>query len=160
MMEDFTYEEKLTSNKTEVLFVVLMILFLLLFVWRVLVTGLGVLAIVFFCVFIFFLFYSLNYRTLIIQLVPETLSLKFGIFTWTVPYANIEKYYLDDTSMWRIGGAGIHFTMLRGKYRAMFNFLEYPRLVVTLKKKKGPVREIAFSTNRPEEIKGILQEVV
>jgi len=160
MMEDFTYEEKLTSNKTEVLFVVLMILFLLLFVWRVLVTSLGVLAIVFFCVFIFFLFYSLNYRTLIIRLVPETLSLKFGIFTWTVPYENIEKYYLDDTSMWRIGGAGIHFTMLRGKYRAMFNFLEYPRLVVTLKIKVGPVREIAFSTKRPEEIKGILQGVV
>jgi hypothetical protein len=154
------YEEKLTSNRTEVLFIALMILFLLLFAWRVLITGFGVLAIVFFCVFIFFLFYSFNYRTLTIRLIPETLILKFGIFTWTIPFENIEKFYLDTTSMWRIGGAGIHFTLLQGKYRAMFNFLEYPRLVVTLKKKKGPVREIAFSTKQPDEIIRILQEVV
>lgn len=160
MVEDFIYEERLTSNKTEVLFVALMILFLLLFAWRVLIIGFGVLAIAFFCLFIFFLFYSLNYRTLIIRLIPETLILKFGIFTWTIPFENIENLYLDTTSMWRIGGAGIHFTPLRGKYRAMFNFLEYPRLVITFKKKKGPVQEIAFSTKRPNDIQEMLQNRV
>ena len=34
----------------------------------------------------------------------------------------------------------------------MFNFLEYPRLVVTQKEKQGPVLEVAFSTQHPDEL--------
>ena len=150
-----TYNEKLSSSKTEALFVALTVIFLLLFIWRFMVSGIGALAIVFLCIFFFFLFYSLNYRTLVIRLTPEHSILKFGIFTWNVPLDNIKDYYLDDTLMW--GGAGIHFMMLRGKYCAFFNFLEYPRVVITLKKKKGPVREVAFSTLHPEEIIGFIQ---
>ena len=44
------------------------------------------------------------------------------------------------------------FTSLDGRYRAMFNFLEYPRLVVTQKEKQGPVLEVAFSTQHPDEL--------
>ena len=41
MTEDYIYEEKLSSNRTTILFVTLAILFLLLLVWRVLAAGLG-----------------------------------------------------------------------------------------------------------------------
>jgi Ca2+/Na+ antiporter len=156
-MEKRAYEEKVSSSKTEVLFVALTSLFLLLFTWRFMISRSGLLTIIFLCCFILFLFYSFNYRTLVIRLSSESLILRFGIFTWRVQLDNIEAYYLDDISLWRIGGAGIHFTVIRGKYRAFLNFLEHPRVVVALKKKKGPVREIAFSTINPEEVFRILQ---
>lgn len=46
------------------------------------------------------------------------------------------------------------------RYCASFNFLEYPRLVLGLKVKKGLVRDIAFSTRRPNEVMKLLQEVI
>jgi hypothetical protein len=98
----------------------------------------------FFSLFAFFLFYELNYRTLIIRLSKDALQLKFGIFTWIIPLHNIETCFPDATSLWRIGGEGIHFTPLGGRYRAMFNFLEHPRVVITLKTKRVLVRVIAF----------------
>lgn len=139
MQTDPIYEEKVASRRTVALFVTLTLLFMALLVWRATNSGLGFLTIVFFCLFSFFLFCSLNYRTLIIRLTPESLVLRFGIFTWRISAATIEQCYLDDTPMWRIGGAGIHFTMIRRRYHAMLNFLEYPRVVVSLKKRKGPV---------------------
>ncbi len=62
--------------------------------------------------------------------------------------------------MLRIGGAGIHFTWIKGKYRAFFNFLEYPRVVIFLKKKHGVVCEIAFSTEQPEKVIEIIRNGV
>jgi len=158
MIDNHTYHERVSSNKTEALFLVLALLFLLLSMWRVNAIGLDIATAVFICLFSFFLFYSLNYRTLIIRLTPKVLELRFGLFTWTIPTENIENCFLDDTSMWRIGGAGIHFSPMHGRYRAMFNFLEHPRVVIALKKKKGPVRDIAFSTHRPDEILQFIQE--
>ena len=146
------YEEKVSSRKTEALFVVLALLFLLLLVWRAMATGFGVLSIAFFCFFGLFLFYSLNYRTLRIRMTSEFLELRFGVFRWTVPWDTIQKCDLDDTPMWRIIGAGIHFTWIRRRYRVFLNFLEYPRVVLALRQPKGPVRDIAFSTRRPDEV--------
>ena len=156
MTDDSTYEEKISSNRTEVLFIALMLLFLLLFAWRVTAIGIGPSTVVFFCLFSMFLFYSLNYRVLIIRITSRVVELKFGIFTWSIPLNTIEGCYLDNTSMWRISGAGIHFTVMKKRYRAMFNFLEHQRVVLLLSKKKGLVQEIAFSTRQPEEVKRII----
>jgi Ca2+/Na+ antiporter len=152
------YVERVSSRRTEALFVLLTLLFLLLFIWRASVRGAGGWAVVFACFFAFFLFYSLNYRTLIIRLSEQALQLNFGLFTWNIPLENVEACFADKTSLWRIGGAGIHFTWLGGRYRAMFNFLEHPRLVIALKIKKGPVRDIAFSTRRPDELMRLILE--
>lgn len=160
MQTDPIYEEKVASRRTVALFVTLTLLFMALLAWRVMNSGLGFLTIAFFCLFSFFLFYSLNYRTLIICLTPESLVLRFGIFTWRIPTVTIEQCYRDDTPLWRIGGAGIHFTMIRRRYRAMLNFLEHPRVVVSLKKRKGPVWDIAFSTRRPKEVMRLIREVM
>jgi hypothetical protein len=41
---------------------------------------------------------------------------------------------------------------VRGRYRASFNFLEHPRVVVALRGGAGPVRDVSFSTRRPEAV--------
>ena len=148
------YNERISSNRTEALFLVLTLLSLLLSIWRLNAAGLDMIAMIFLFLCAFFMFYSLNYRTLRIRLTTEHLELKFGLFTWVVALENVEHCFLDDTSLWRIGGAGIHFSPIHGRYRAMFNFLEYPRVVIALKRRMGLVREIAFSTQRPDEVVG------
>jgi hypothetical protein len=151
-MDSPNYDERISSNRTEALFLSLTLLFLLLSVWRMNAVGFNLWTGIFVVIFIFFLFYSLNYRTLTIQLTPDVLELHFGLFTWMIPLDNVENCSLDETSLWRIGGAGIHFTPMHGRYRAMFNFLEYPRVVIALKRKKELVRDIAFTTRHPEDV--------
>jgi hypothetical protein len=153
MTDDIIYHESISSNKTEALFLALTLGPLLLLIWRVSAGGLDLLAAVLFCLFCFFLFYSVNYRTLTIRLTAVSLELKFGLFTWTAQLDNIAACALDDLpGLMRQGGAGIHFTMVRKMYRASFNFLEHPRVVIALKSSRGPVRDISFSTRRPDEL--------
>jgi hypothetical protein len=161
MNDNLLFHERVTSNRTEALFLTLMILFFLLLVWRVSVDGLDVLAAVFFFFFGLFLFYSVNYRTLIIRLTLESLKLTFGIFTWTVALDNIETCTLDDVpAFMRMGGAGIHFMFIRKRYRASFNFLEYPRVAIAFKRSVGLVRDISFSTRRPDDVRRLIQAAV
>lgn len=156
---DIVYQEKLSSRRTEALFVALMVVFLGLFTSRFRISGADGLGILFLIMFSFFLFCVINYRTLVIQLTRERLKLKFGIFTWTVPLENIEDCALDDAPLLaRIGGAGVHFMFVRRIYRVNFNFLEYPRLALALKKKRGPVRNVVFSTRQPAEITRLIVE--
>jgi hypothetical protein len=158
MSDNYAFNERLSSNKTEMLFLALTLFFVVLSLWRFNAAGFDVVAAVFVGVFGFFLFCSLNYRTLAIRLTPESLELRFGVFSWTIATDNIENCYLDDTPMWRIGGAGVHFSPIRGRYRAMFNFLEYPRVVIALKKKRRFVRDIAFSTRQPDEVMRFIRQ--
>jgi hypothetical protein len=158
MTDEILHNEKISSNKTEALFLALMLLFLMLLIWRVNAVSLDILAVIFFCFFIIFFFYSVNYRTLMIRLTPASLKLKFGIFIWTVPVDNIQECSLDELPViMKYGGAGIHFMMIRKRYRASFNFLEYPRVVIAFKCNVGPVRDISFSTRQPEEVIRLIQ---
>jgi hypothetical protein len=79
------YEERISSNRTTLLFLALTALFALLLTWRVLAARFDALAIVFLCLSGLFLFYVVNYRTLVIRLRAESLTLTFGLFTWKVP---------------------------------------------------------------------------
>ncbi len=152
------YEESVSSNKTEALFLVFTVLFLILLIWRVNAGGPSILSAAFFLLFTFFFFYSVNYRKLIIRLTSESLKLRFGIFTWTIPLDNVGECRLDDIPvLMRFGGAGIHFMYIRKRYRASFNFLEHPRVVIAFRKKVGIVRDISFSTRRPNELIRLLQ---
>ena len=160
MDEDILYKEIVTSKKTEAIFIMLTLLFYLLLFWRVNAAGMDILAFIFFAFFVTFLFYSIYYRTLIIQIFKNALKLKFGIFTWKIPLENIAGYRLDDVPLlMRYGGAGIHFMSIKKRYRASFNFLEYPRVVVSLKKKAGLVRDISFSTSQPDKVLGVIERV-
>jgi len=159
--DELLHEECLTSNKTEALFVTLTLLFGWLYIWRAEAGKRGRLAVfsLFFC--LIFLFYSLNYRTLFIRLTSQSLNLKFGIFSWVIPISNIDFICIDEIPLvMRMGGAGIHFMMINNRYRASFNFLEYPRVVIGLKKKVGPVQDISFSTRQPDQIIRLVQAAV
>ena len=160
--DNLIYNEKVSSKWTEVLFLALTILFSLLLIWRVISSNLDVLAVVFFCLFALFLFYSVNYRTLIVRITDESLKLIFGIFTWTVPFENIEQCQLDDDLplLMKYGGAGIHFMLIRKRYRASFNFLEHSRVVIRLKRKAGLVKDISFSTCQPNELIQLIQGAI
>jgi Ca2+/Na+ antiporter len=161
MTDDLIYHERISSNRTEALFLALTTLFLLLLVWRLSDGRLDALAWVFLCLSGLFLFYAVNYRTLMIRLTSESLKLTFGIFTWKVPLDNVEECHLDEIPLlMRMGGAGIHFMSIRKRYRASFNFLEYPRVVIAFKRKVGPVCDISFSTRRPDDVLRLIQEAV
>jgi hypothetical protein len=158
--DNLIYKEKISSNRTEALFILLATLFFILMVWRVNIVGMDFLSIVFLFFLVTFLFYSLNFRTLAIYLTPDTLKLTFGIFTWTIPVGNIESCNLDNMPpVKKFGGAGIHFMFVNDRYRASFNFLEYPRVVIELRK-KGRVRDISFSTRRPDEVLHLIRETI
>jgi hypothetical protein len=151
--EDFDYRERVTSIATESLFVAMTGVFLLLFIWRKSTTGFDFPAAASFCLFLFFLFYSVNYRTLAIFLNRKSIRLKFGIFSCSIPLDNIEAVRLDNISGFlKWGGAGIHFMFVGGRYRASFNFLQHPRILLSLKRKVGPVQDISFSSRHPVEL--------
>jgi len=153
------YSEEISSARTEALFLALTVILFLLSLWRVKAGRRNLLSTVFACFCAFFLFYAVNYRTLTIRLTPECLKLGFGIFRWTVPLANIEACRLDELHVLkRYGGAGIHFMSIRGRYRASLNFLEYPRVVIALRRKAGPVQDISFSTRRPDVVLRLIRE--
>lgn len=62
-------------------FLTLIALLGLLLIWRVLAVRFEVLAVVFLGLSGVFLFYAVNYRTLVIRLNSELLALTFGLFT-------------------------------------------------------------------------------
>ena len=149
---EVVYEERVSSSRTEALFVALTLVFLALSVIRGSRSGFGYLAVLFVLLSCFFLFYAVNYRTLIVRMTHDAVALRFGVFSWTVPWDTVQRWYPDDTSMWRVGGAGIHFTMIRRRYRVFFNFLEHPRVVLELSKARCLVQDVVFSTRRPTEV--------
>ena len=159
MNQDIVYRERISSNRTEVLFLVLAVICLSLLAWRLATGSLDVLTVAFGVFFLFFLFYTVNYRTLEVWITSKQLNLSFGIFTWNVPLDNVKECCLDELPPFmRMGGAGIHFMFINQRYRASFNFLEYPRVLIAFKRKVGPVQDLSFSTRRPEEVLRVIKE--
>ncbi len=153
MGENVIYEERIFSGWTQALFWGLTAIFSLLLIWRTATSGADGLGVAFLLLALVFLFYSLNYRLLVIRLSSEALRLQFGIFTWTIPLDNVEASCRDDDlpASMKYGGAGIHFMFIRGRYRASFNFLEHPRVVVALRRPRV-VRDVSFSTRCPDDL--------
>lgn len=161
MTSTLHYQEELSSNKTELLFILLTIGFTALFLRQVEAGHFDWLTAVLFIFAVFFFFYAANYRTLRIQLTTSELSLSFGLFTWRVPLANIADCRLDSLPpLLQYGGAGIHFMTFNHRYRASFNFLEYPRIVIAFRTKQDLVQDLSFSTRHPDELLRLLREAV
>lgn len=159
--ENWCFEERLTSNRTEGLFFTLTALFGGLFAWLRKVKTNRWLSGTSLFAFLVFLFYSINFRTLVVHLSPRTLTLTFGLFKWSIPIENIDYCAIDDVPAFkRFGGAGVHFMSVRGRYRASFNFLEYPRVLIQFKTPVGPVRDISFSTRQPEEVIRLIRDEI
>ena len=159
---NLNYEEKISSMWTELLFLALALIFLLLSIWRLTAVAFDVLTVVCLFFFVVFTFYSLNYYRLIIRISNNEVRLAFGIFSWTVPFSDIEGIQSDDNlpALYKYGGAGVHFFLTGNRYRVSFNFLEYSRVAIRLKQKVGPVTDVSFSTRRPEEVIRLITERV
>ena len=158
MPSDVLYEERVSSRFTTALFWGLTLLFAGLSAWRLTSGSSPALIALLICFSALLLFYSVNYKMLVIRLTPDDLKLIFGVFAWTVPLDTVEACGLDDPPVFlKYGGAGIHFMFVRGRYRASFNFLEHPRVVIALAKRRGPVRDVSFSTRRPDQVIRLLQ---
>jgi len=157
-MEGLIYSEKVRSNLTTALFVDLVLIFLVLFSWRYGVVGWRFTPRLFLFLVFFFLFYTFNYRTLKIHITENDLVLRFGLVRWRTALSNIQSCAVDDSPWWiKYGGAGVHFASVRGIYRAYFNFLEGPRILITFKEKQGLVQALVFSTGQPVEILELLK---
>ncbi|NQS91605.1 MAG: hypothetical protein HQ574_04285 [Chloroflexi bacterium] len=157
-MTENLYSEEIRSNKTRNLFIVLSVLFLALFAWRVSAVGFKFFPGLFLFLALFFLIYVFNYQTLQIIITEQTLHLKFGLVRWTTDLGNIQSCSLDESpALIKYGGAGVHFAFVNGEYRAFYNFLEFPRVLVRFKKKHGLVLALVFSTRQPEQVLEIIQ---
>lgn len=157
--EGLLYQEQISSTGTQGFFLALTLVFFIPFVVRVQAAVCDWLTFTLAFFAAMFLFYTVNYRMLLIQVTAEELVLKFGLFTWREARENIQGCVLDRLAVWQYyGGAGIHYLLVHGRYRVSFNFLQYPRVVVSLKKKKGLVNDISFSTEHPRELTQVLSK--
>jgi len=159
MSENLLYDEQISSKRTTALFAMLSVISALLLAWQLSRGRAGFLGGLLIFLVVFFLFSTLNYRMIHIQLTPQALKLRFGIFSWTVPLDNVAACALDDLPWFmRNGGAGVHFMTIRGRYRVSFNVLEHPRVVIALREKVGPVRDVSFTTRDPEALLELLHQ--
>lgn len=153
MDDEIIYHEVVHSKKTPLIFLVLACIALASGIGRLYSRKVDWKTKIFLFLGAIFSFYTINYRELEITLSNEALCLKFGLFSWKVPLENIAGCRLDVLPpLKRYGGAGIHFMFVDGRYRASFNFLEYPRVVVSLARPVGPVQDLSFSTRQPQEL--------
>jgi uncharacterized membrane protein YdbT with pleckstrin-like domain len=158
-MEEPIYTEEVRSTRTSALFAGFAVIFLVLFAWRYSAVGWKFTPGLFLFLAIFFLFYLINYRILRIRITHQALRLQFGLVNWTSDLENIRSCQLDDPPLWiKYGGAGVHFAQVGGIYRAFYNFLEHPRVLVVFWKKQGLVQGISFTTRQPERILEVLEQ--
>lgn len=152
-MAETIYHEKVQSLKTSLLFLILTLIFAALFAWRVSAVGFRLTPILFLFIGLFFFLYVLNYQTLKITITGEAIFLKFGLIRWRTLLENIQSCELDDSpAIIKYGGAGVHFAFVNRIYRAYFNFLEHPRVVINFINKQGPVQALVFTTRQPERV--------
>lgn len=160
-MDQEPYVEEVRSNWTSALFACLGTLSLALFSWRLSAVGWRFLTDLFLFLGIFFFLYTVNYRVLRIEIDGGRLSLQFGLLRWRTEFSRMADCQLDDSPWWiKYGGAGVHFAMVRGKYRVYFNFLEHPRVLVSLSVRQGPVRQICFTTRQPDQVLALLKKEI
>ncbi len=151
------YQEEVKSPKTSLLFTLLALVFSALFAWRVAVVGFRAFPIVCLVLALFFFSYLLNYQILRITITEEDVTLKFSLIRWRTRLENIQTCKMDDSpNLIKYGGAGVHFAFVRGEYRAFFNFLEHPRILITFHHKQGLVQGLVFTTRQPEQVMGFI----
>lgn len=149
-MSTVLYYEELTSLRTTTLFVFLSCIFALLFTFSFLGDFHELIPLLWLVISFMFVFYVLNYYKLKIKITDKGVYLTFGIFTKELSLLEMHSCRFDTVPLLRIGGAGIHATKTQGKWRIMFNFLQYKRIVIT--KTTGFYKDIAFSTREPDKV--------
>jgi hypothetical protein len=112
----------------------------------------------FLIMFLLFLGITINFSLLRITITTDSLNVAYGIFKRTIPWREIENCYFDNASIINYGGWGIRIGRVRGKWRLVYNVIESPRVVLTLKTLR--FKEFVFSTNQPDKVMAIVKQRV
>ncbi|MFP3871621.1 MAG: hypothetical protein ACOC55_05345 [Candidatus Natronoplasma sp.] len=105
--------------------------------------------------FLLFLGITVNFSRLKISIDSAGITIGFGILKNKVPWTMVEECYLDETSSIWYGGWGMRISRVNGKWRKVYNIIGGPRVVISLD--QGWIREIAFSTSNPEEVRHVIK---
>ncbi|MGY4706584.1 hypothetical protein ACVNPS_02360 [Candidatus Bipolaricaulota sp. J31] len=106
-------------------------------------------------VFLGCLFFLRSFRRLVIEITPEHIAVRFGI-RYVVPWERMESVRRDERSLLSYGGVGWRFGRRKGGWTMAFVDFRSPRVVLELR--GGRVRELVFSTRRPEEVIRLVEE--
>ena len=101
-----------------------------------------------------FLVITITFSRLNITITSRAVTVGYGWFRRTIPWDNIERCYVDETSSIRYGGWGIRIGRVKGTWRLVYNVIGGPRVVIALK--RGIFREFVFSTSNPEEVMAVI----
>lgn len=156
------YQEKLTSKWITIIFLFFALLFLFFIIYQAFIGPLGnnpapnwALAIM----FLIFLFLTVNFLRLTIQITPQHLVAGYGIFKHKISWDNVESVYPDKSPvLTNYGGWGIRFGKVGGKWRLVYNIPESDRIVMSLK--DGKFREFVFSTKNSQEVITLIKEQI
>ncbi|MGC1120118.1 MAG: hypothetical protein WBA22_03405 [Candidatus Methanofastidiosia archaeon] len=153
------YEEKILSKWMTVILISIATIMLFPLAYQILVKPLGsrpapnwfYLIMVFLFVGIAFIFGRLT-----IRMTPASISVGYGPLGQNFNWDNVEDCFLDETSAAKYGGAGIRMARIGGNWRIIYNIIEGPRVVLSLR--EGRFKEVTFSTRHPQEVMKTIKE--
>jgi hypothetical protein len=153
------YEEKILSKWMTAIFVSIAFIMLFPLVYQILVKPLGsrpaptwfYLIMVLLFVMIAFVFGRLT-----IRMTPASISVGYGPLGQNFNWDNVEGCFLDETSAVQYGGTGLRMARIRGNWRIIYNVIESPRVVLSLR--EGRFKEVVFSTRHPQEVMKTIKE--
>ncbi|MBU7023472.1 MAG: hypothetical protein HXS40_04830 [Theionarchaea archaeon] len=153
------YEEKILSKWMAAIFVSITILMLFLLVYQILVKPLGSKpAPTWFYLIMALLFVGIGFvfGRLTIRMTPASISVGYGPLGQSFKWDNVVGCSLDETSAVQYGGAGLRMAKIGGNWRIIYNVIESPRVVLSLR--EGRFREVVFSTRHPQDVIKTIKE--
>ncbi len=93
-------------------------------------------------------------RRLTIRVGAQAITVGFGRIRRTIPWANIEGCFVDDSSLLASAGWGIRLAPVKGQWRLAFN--AGGKSAVVLRLKSGRPREFMFSTANAQHLVDII----
>ena len=92
-------------------------------------------------------------RKLKITITSKALTVAFAFAHSTVPFGNIGKYRIDnENNAYR--AQGMYFRTVDGNRSSIYSASKSAKIVLDLK--EGKYKRLVFSSNKPEQIAGIL----
>ena len=99
-----------------------------------------------------------NFRRLEVEMTKRHITVGFGAIRRTIPWDRVAEARRDERSLLSYGGAGwrLSWSRRRGGWIMAFVDPRSPRVVLELR--GGRLRELVFSTRRPEEVRRLIGE--
>ena len=99
-----------------------------------------------------------NFRRLEVEMTKRHITVGFGAIRRTIPWDRVAEARRDERSLLSYGGAGwrLSWSRRRGGWIMAFVDPRSPRVVLELR--GGRLRELVFSTRRPEEVRRLIEE--